>query len=1115
MLTDNWKEKLNQKLQLSGARKSAALIKKYQNAFDVTYMEECSVEQALRDIEFAEKISEANSIELDFYFKADKVLHLRLYKYDKLIPLSDILPILSDFDFRILSERTFNIAIDGHNIWISDFVVCCARPDEFQVDLMRQLYRDAFIEICAGRFESDGFNKLILGAQLSWREIMILRAYAKYLRQAEFRFSQLYLEQALVHNASIAKNLIALFFARHDPKKAAAKKNLAQEEEDSVLKALDQVTSLDEDLIIRRLLALIKATLRTNYFQLDKNNAYKSYLAFKFKSEAIPELPLPVPLYEIFIYSCRFEGIHLRSAKVARGGIRWSDRREDFRREVLGLMKAQKVKNAIIVPSGAKGGFVLKAVPPSASSEMIKKEVVECYQLFIRGLLDLTDNIVARKVLHPKDVVCLDEPDSYLVVAADKGTATFSDIANGIAIEYGFWLGDAFASGGKTGYDHKKIGITARGAWESVKRHFRSLDINIDENVITTVGIGDMSGDVFGNGLIYSKNIKLLAAFDHRHIFLDPNPDPNLSYQERLRLFKLPTSSWEDYNSALISRGGGVYKRSAKSVTITPEVKKILGIVEDSLMPNELVRAILKAPVDLLWNGGIGTYVKASYESNADVGDKTNDLNRVNGNELRCQVVGEGGNLGFTQNARVEYALAGGLINTDFIDNSAGVDCSDHEVNLKILLNNEIAKKKLTEKKRNQLLAQVTPEIAHLVLRDNYNQAWVLGYLAQYAYNDMTFYQGYIKDLESAKLLNRRVEFLPDDKAVLERKTAGLGLTRPELAILLAYTKIHIKNEILKSDLPEEPFFAQMMESAFPNTINKSFNKSSHEHILRREIIATQLSSALVNEMGIIFVYRMQNEAGAIIPEIVRAHAVASAVFGSQKMQKTIESLDFKIPVTVQYELLFHMRHLINISTRWFLRENRLEGNISKIIEHYSSRVKMLEATILDLMTGVTKIYLEALTQQFLKSGLAPDLASHIASFRVAYTALNIIEVATAHNLDLMKTAHCYFNVGESFNLVWFRDHIANDVREGSWNMMARLTLRDELDVLQKGLTVEIIKANKREEDVAKAIASWKSKNSIVLERWEKMLTTLHESTTIEYTMFFIALNELKKVLQR
>ncbi|HSW70818.1 MAG TPA: NAD-glutamate dehydrogenase domain-containing protein, partial [Gammaproteobacteria bacterium] len=964
-----WKDELGQKLnQQYGDKKGALLYKKYHTAFNNLYCEQYTVLQALQDLSYLEKISADNFIELDFYLSSEKqesALHLRIYKWNNFIPLSDLLPILNDFDFRVFREITHLIQIDQDRVWISDFVISHSRGTELQFEKITPLFRDALVEICLGHFESDGFNKLILGANLSWREISIIRAYAKYLKQLDFRFSQLYIEQTAAKHASLMQDLIQLFYLWHDPKQKRDSKNQAAVVEKTILQALEQVTSLDEDVIIRRFLALFKATLRTNYFQKTASGQAKDYLSFKFLSEAIPELPLPKPLFEIFIYSPRFEGIHLRSAKVARGGLRWSDRREDYRTEVLGLMKAQRVKNAIIVPSGAKGGFVLKALPASASRELVQQEVVACYKLFISGLLDITDNIKEGKPLRPKEVVCLDEPDPYLVVAADKGTATFSDIANSLAKDYDFWLGDAFASGGATGYDHKKMGITARGAWESVKRHFRKLDINIETTVATVVGIGDMSGDVFGNGLIYSRRLKLIAAFDHRHIFLDPHPDPELSYQERLRLFSLPGSSWEDYNSRLLSLGGGVYKRSLKSISLSAEVKKVLAIQEDSLRPNELVRAILQAPVDLLWNGGIGTYVKSSMESNADVGDKTNDGNRVNGNELRCKVVGEGGNLGFTQRGRVEYALNHGLINTDFIDNSAGVDCSDHEVNLKILLNQEMAKGKLDEKKRNALLAELTAEVADLVLRDNYEQAWALDFLIQYSTRDTTLYQNYIKELEETGFLNRQVEFLPDDKIFTERRTAGIGLTTPELAVLLSYTKIYIKNEILKSTLPEEPFFAEIREEAFPPSINKRYHQESRDHILHREIVATQLSSRLVNEMGMVFVYRLQTETGMTVADVVRAHAVASAIFESQKLRQLIEALDFKIPVSSQYELLHHIRHLINISARWFLHEDRLKGDMNQLIEHYQSRIKKLKNLMLKLMTGLTKTFLANLIEQF------------------------------------------------------------------------------------------------------------------------------------------------------
>ncbi len=818
-----WREDLNKILiQKFGEKTGGLLYKKYGGVFDAIYSEECSVNTALTDIAYLEKISAENFLELDFYLASDQEenkLHLRLYKKEPFIPLADILPILSDLDFRAWSEKSYRIVVEKQVIWINDFVVSHQSGSEFQFEKTRQLFRDALIEIYQGRFESDGFNKLILRANLSWREINILRAYAKYLKQAGFRLSQAYIEQALVHNAELAKSLIQLFYLLHDPQQKSSNSDQAASVEKKILQDLEHVLSLDEDLVLRRLLALVKATLRTHFFQKDSSGQPKPYLGFKFLSAAIPELPLPLPLFEIFLYSPRFEGIHLRAAKVARGGIRWSDRREDFRTEILGLMKAQRVKNAIIVPSGAKGGFVLKALPAGSARELVQKEVAACYRLFICGLLDLTDNLVDGKPVHPPLVRCLDEPDPYLVVAADKGTATFSDLANNLAKDYHFWLGDAFASGGSTGYDHKKMGITARGAWESVKCHFHKLDLPLEKTMPTVIGIGDMSGDVFGNGLIYSNRLRLLAAFDHRHIFLDPSPDPDLSYQERLRLFALPISSWEDYNPSLLSKGGGVFKRSAKSISLTEEVKKILAVTDESLMPNDLIRAILKAPVDLLWNGGIGTYVKASTESQADVGDKTNDATRVNGNELRCKVVGEGGNLGFTQRGRIEYALNQGLINTDFIDNSGGVDCSDHEVNLKILLDNEVRQGRLNEEKRNALLTQVTAEVSALVLGDNEAQARALGFLTQYSYGDTGLYEAYIKEMETGGYLNRQVEFLPEDKTIVDRRTNGIGLTTPELAVLLSYTKIYIKNEILKSDLPEDPYFAEIMETAFPAAI--------------------------------------------------------------------------------------------------------------------------------------------------------------------------------------------------------------------------------------------------------------------------------------------------------
>lgn len=1117
-MATTWQDGLQKLLIESlGNKKGSILAKKYAHAFPPGYCAEYSIQTAVTDILRIEQLSKEKPIDAELYHSTEKSeypLHLRVYQWEKPIPLADILPILENLDLRAYHEHPHKITINGDEaIFISDFAVTYQQPS-YNLEDVKEDFHEAFIRIFTGDAESDGFNRLILGASLSWREIIILRAYAKYLKQVGFRFSQTYIEQALAAHPDITKDLLALFVAIHEPGKTPRTKEIVKIEA-SIMSALDKVTSLDEDKIIRRILATIKATLRTNYFQTTEEGKFKDCFAIKLDSSAIPELPLPVPLFEIFTYSPRFEGIHLRSAKVARGGIRWSDRREDFRTEVLGLMKAQKVKNSVIVPSGAKGGFVLKALPTGATREQTQVEVVNCYKSFIRGLLDLTDNFKDKHIIKPKQVVCLDEPDPYLVVAADKGTATFSDIANSISKEYHFWLGDAFASGGSAGYDHKKMGITARGAWESIKRHFRELNIDVMTTPVTVIGIGDMSGDVFGNGMLYSKEIKLVAAFDHRHIFIDPEPNPGISYAERLRIFNLPVSSWEDYDPKLISKGGGVFKRSLKSITLSPQIKRLLDIKEDALSPTELLRAILCAQVDLLFNGGIGTYVKSLLESNADVGDRTNDYCRINGIELRCRVVGEGGNLGFTQLGRVEFALKGGLINTDFIDNSAGVDCSDHEVNLKILLDNEIYKKNLAVNKRNPLLASLTQEIAKLVLHDNYAQALVMSISAFHAVQNLGLHHEFIKEMEVNGTLNRRVEYLPDDKTIIERKASGLSLTRPELAVLLAYSKIYLKQEILNTNLTEDPYLKELVVTAFPDSIRKKYYAAMEDHRLHREIIATQLSNRVVNQMGITFVYRLQMETGASIADIVRAHAVASQIFGTDQLQKLIESLDFKIDLKLQYQMLYNIRQLINLASRWFIHSNYLKDGLENTITLFSKHIAQLERLIPTLMGGQTRDYLNTLVTSFSAAGLPKETAIKIATYRAIYTSLNIIDVSTKHKFDLIKTAKIYFAGGERMNILWFRDQITNDSREGHWNTLARLTLRDELDISQRALTVAILNFNHKEQDVSLLINNWVAQNQLAIDRWDKILAMLHSSSSVEYTMFFIAIRELLGIILR
>lgn len=1087
-----------------GEKKGKALIEKYAPIFTPSYIDDYSAEMAVSDIASMEKLSPTNPLEADFYY-SENVLHLRLFQLGKPKPLSDILPILENLDLRIDSASSHVVILDEQPIWIGDFIVIYSKQT-IEIEKVKSLFQETLAKVYFGLAENDGLNKLVIDAHLDWREIMLLRTYAKYLRQIGFRFTQHYIEKALLNHPEITRLLIDYFKLLHDPKKYSKDNKAIAETEAQILHLLDAVTSLDEDKILRRLLDLIKATLRTNYFQT-KDGEYKTYLTVKLNSRMIPEIPLPTPLYEIFMYSPRCEGIHLRNTKVARGGIRWSDRPEDFRTEILGLMKAQVVKNSIIVPSGAKGGFIVKSI--ATSREALQKEVIACYKAFINGLLDITDNIENNNIVCPKEVVCHDEADPYLVVAADKGTASFSDIANSISAEHHFWLGDAFASGGSTGYDHKKMGITARGAWESIKRHFRELDIDVKKTDITVVGIGDMSGDVFGNGMLYSKNIKLIAAFDHRHIFIDPEPQKDIAYAERARLFQLPGSSWADYNPQLISAGGGVFSRSMKAIPISPQMQQALGITDSSLAPAELIRAVLKAPVDLLFNGGIGTYVKSSRESNAEVGDRSNDYTRINGDELRCRVVGEGGNLGFTQLGRIEYAMQGGLINTDFIDNSGGVDCSDHEVNLKIFLDGEVKKGKLTVQERNTILASLVDEVAEAVLHDNYSQALVMSYSAFSATKNITLHINYLRELSELNIFKRRLEFLPDEKELVERKATGHGLTRPEIAVILAYTKIHIKQQVLKSDLPEDPFLSQLLQTAFPKTIANKYSKELQDHPLKRDIIATQLSNHVINEMGITFVYRLQVETGATVDEIVRAHAVASHIFNTEAMQNTIEGMDFKIPLTEQYEMLYNIRNLINLATRWFLHSNHLKEGLQNVIDHYYKHIKNIEPIIPSLMTGATKAYYEHLTDKFINLGLSKETATKIATYRAIYTSLNIIDIATIHNLDMIKTAQVYFSAGEELSLVWFRDTIASDSREGHWNTLARLTLRDELDISQRAATVAIMNKNNANYSSAKLVALWKSNNQRIFARWEKMLEMLHSSNNIEYTMFFIAIREL------
>jgi glutamate dehydrogenase len=1100
-----------------GNNKAVKILKKYNSVFSNEYQGYYSVPQAISDLIILEKLDSNNPLQIDFYQipQHKNQLHLKLYQLDKPLPLSVVIRILDNMGLSTESDFPYQLKIDTDSIaYINDFHVLLMEEEIQDVNKIKTEFEDLFKSIIAGLSENDGFNKLTLTAGLSSKEISLLRTYSKYMHQARFRFNQSHLETTLVFHAEITRTLIELFHCKFSLKKNGNRQTKIAQIENKIEQSLLQISNFDEDYIIRQYWALINATLRTNYFQTDKDGSDKPYMSIKLRSSQVPDLPAGKPLYELFIYSTRFEGIHLRNDKIARGGIRWSERLGDYRTEILGLMKAQVVKNSVIIPSGAKGGFVLKNLPDKASRQIVQHEVVSCYELFIRGLLDLTDNRINDKLISPPKTICYDDNDPYLVVAADKGTATFSDLANRIAKEYQFWLADAFASGGSVGYDHKKMGITARGAWESIKRHFLELHLDVHQNHFTVVGIGDMSGDVFGNGLLYSRKIKLIAAFDHRHIFLDPNPDVERSYDERLRLFQLPHSSWEDFNPKIISQGGGVYKRDIKSISLSREIKEALDIDRDSMTPNQLINAILTAPIDLLFNGGIGTYVKASSESNSDVGDKINEYCRVNGKDLRCKVVGEGGNLGFTQAARVEYALKGGRIFTDFIDNSAGVDCSDHEVNIKILLNKEVDKGDLTIKKRNQLLFSMTTDVAKLVLMDNFNQALVLSIAAHNSLQYSGLYFSYIKELERTGGLNRRSESIPDDDALNERKASGQALTRPEMAVILAYTKIFITNSLLNSDVPDDPYYFTAAQTAFPNKLVKKYGDALKDHKLRREIIATQVSNGIINRVGITFFYRLQLETGASIPDIARAYTVAAQIYETELLYKFIFSLGSQLTIEVQYEIFHHIRQLLNLASRWFLYNQRLSGDNHKLIQQYSKSIKQLQEFIPGLMAGITKEYMTNLENQFVNAGLDKKHAKRIAITRPMYTALNISEVAAQNQFNLLITAEMYFNVGARFNLVWFRDQILTDTREGYWNSLGRLNLREELDVLQRKLTIIILKWNPKEKNIQHLINSWLEHNQFIEQRWENLQAMLMSTPTVDYSMFFIALKELSVLLK-
>jgi len=1114
-----WADRLREVLvERRGEAAGLALAGRYRNAFPLAYQDDMPPGAVLEDLTQLEALREKpQALQLSLHRPAEQKpqrVHLKIVKLGDPVPISDVLPMLENFGLRVISERPYELTWpEGGAAWIQDFELEHREALSIDIPRIEENFRQAFTAAWSGAIENDGFNRLVLGAELTARQVVVLRAYCRYLLQTGVPFSQTYIERALAANAAIARHLVHLFEARFDP--AAARTQRGGERSSDHLIAqirtdLDAVTSLDDDRILRAYLNLVQATLRTNFYQRAADGEPKSYLSFKFDPAKIPDLPLPRPQFEIFIYSPRIEGVHLRMGHVARGGIRWSDRREDFRTEILGLMKAQNVKNTVIVPVGAKGGFVPKRLP-AGSREEIQAEVVACYQTLIRGLLDLTDNIVSGRIVSPPDVVRRDGDDPYLVVAADKGTATFSDIANAISAEYHFWLGDAFASGGSAGYDHKKMGITARGAWECVKRHFREMGIDIQKSNFTAVGIGDMSGDVFGNGMLLSRHTKLQAAFDHRHIFLDPDPDTALSFAERARLFELPRSSWDDYDRKKLSRGGGIFPRTAKSITLSAEARTLLGLEGSSGTPNEVIHAILRMPVDLLWNGGIGTYVKASDERNAEVGDRANDALRVNGREVRAKVIGEGGNLGLTQRGRVEYALAKGRLNTDFIDNSAGVNTSDLEVNIKILLNPLVHEGKLSRSERNRLLSRMTNEVAALVLRNNYLQSQAISTLELQSTARVQEYQHLIRSLERSGDLNRALEFLPSDDELTERRKSGTGLTRPELSILLAYSKIWVNNHLLASDVPEDPYLSAELERYFPAPIQERFRRQIAHHRLRREIIATSTTNSLVNRMGPTFVSRAQEDTGAEPAQIARAYTAAREIFAMREVWEQIESLDNKVAAELQYEAVFQTSRLLRHATYWLLATRSRGLQVDAAVGEFRDGVHQLEAEIDKVLTGAELARFEEGRKHYSGAGLPAPVAARIASLEPLNAALDIVEISATHHVSVTEAARVYFEVGTRLGVDWLRARIEKLAVDGPWQAIARTGLRDAALRVHRRLTERVLSRADRGGTQAR-VSAWLDAAGRDLENWQRTLADMRAAGAGDFATLTVGVESVRRL---
>lgn len=1114
----DWADTLRQVLvREMGEERGLNLYRRYGESFTGDYRDRFGVDTAALDIDRIEDVIKSSDLRVNLYRPieaAENELRFKIYNPGAPVPLSDVLPMLENMGLKVITENPFKVEPRDTdvNVRIHDFGVLV--DGEFHLHDVRDKFQELFIRMWHGEVENDAFNRLVLLGGLHWREVVILRTYARYMRQMGSAFSQDYMAKTLANNAGLAATIVDLFVARFDPDRDPGLAAEAEAIEGDIITRLEDVMNPDEDRILRAFLNLVQSTLRTNYFQYGKDGNPKPYLSVKFNSGMVEDLPLPRPWREIFVYSPRVEAVHLRGGPVARGGIRWSDRQEDFRTEILGLVKAQMVKNAVIVPVGSKGGFVVKRPPVDGGREAFLEEGIACYKTLMSGMLDITDNIVGGDIIPPERVRRLDDDDPYLVVAADKGTATFSDIANGVARDYGFWLDDAFASGGSQGYDHKKMGITARGAWESVKRHFREIGKDIQKEPFTVAGVGDMSGDVFGNGMLLSEQIRLVAAFNHMHIFVDPDPDLAKSFAERKRLFDMPRSSWADYDTKVLSKGGAIFDRKAKTLDPSAEVRKLLDLGTGKVTPADMMKAILKADVELLWFGGIGTYIKSSTESNADAGDRANDAIRINGKDIRAKVIGEGANLGCTQRGRIEYAHAGGRLNTDAIDNAAGVNCSDHEVNIKILVGEVVAAGDMTEKQRNKLLVEMTDEVGDLVLRDNYLQSQAISNAFAGGGDALDAQVRLIRMLEREGRLNREIEYLPDDEELARRTAAHQGLTRPEISVLMPYAKLWLYDEVLKSDLPDDPILVEELVRYFPTAVRKKYSAAISSHRLKREIIATVGTNSLVNRVGGTFVHDMMEATGLSAVDVSRGYLITRAVFGLRKLWAGIEALDNKVDAKVQIAMFSHINRMVEDVTLWFLR-NCEELNVGAKIELFRPAVAKVIEAFDDIVPAdaAFRTTLDQKSQSLIDQGVPEDLARRIAAMQQMVAVCDIVRIAEATGRDVIDVGATYFAIGARFQLGLLRAAAESIEAETHWQKLARAAAIDDLFGHQRELTRVVLSSGTNGTVGGDLVRKWVDDHQRGCARCDQLIDELRAAGQIDLSMITVANRQIRAMV--